>query len=145
MDKKRIFIVDDESGFTRLLKLTLEKTGGYLVKEENDGTNAWRAAREFKPDIIFLDIVMPKIDGGDVAQQIRSDPTPGPRAHYFPDGDCLAERDKQRDWRVSFPRQTGEPGRHHPVHPGASRSIGAHAGEIHLGDWDRFWRAEQSG
>jgi len=74
MDKKRIFIVDDESGFTRLLKLTLEKTGGYMVKEENDGTNAWRAAREFKPDIIFLDIVMPKIDGGDVAQQIRSDP-----------------------------------------------------------------------
>ena len=74
MDKKRIFIVDDESGFTRLLKLTLEKTGGYLVLEENDGTNAWRAAREFKPDMIFLDIVMPKIDGGDVAQQIRSDP-----------------------------------------------------------------------
>jgi CheY-like chemotaxis protein len=74
MNKKRIFIVDDESGFTRLLKLTLEKTGGYQVQEENDGTNAWRAAREFKPDIIFLDIVMPKIDGGDVAQQIRSDP-----------------------------------------------------------------------
>jgi CheY-like chemotaxis protein len=74
MDTKRIFIVDDESGFTRLLKLTLEKTGGFLVREENDGTNAWRAAREFKPDIIFLDIVMPKIDGGDVAQQIRSDP-----------------------------------------------------------------------
>ena len=75
MAKKRIFIVDDESGFTRLLKLTLEKTGGYTVLEENDGTNAWRAAREFKPDIIFLDIVMPKIDGGDVAQQIRSDPS----------------------------------------------------------------------
>jgi two-component system, OmpR family, response regulator len=75
MDKKRIFIVDDESGFTRLLKLTLEKTGDFQVREENDGTNAWRAAREFKPDIIFLDIVMPKIDGGDVAQQIRSDPS----------------------------------------------------------------------
>jgi CheY-like chemotaxis protein len=74
MNKKRIFIVDDESGFTRLLRLTLEKTGRYLVKEENDGTTAWLAAREFKPDIIFLDIVMPKIDGGDVAQQIRSDP-----------------------------------------------------------------------
>jgi CheY-like chemotaxis protein len=72
--KKRIFIVDDESGFTRLLKLTLEKTGRYLVREENDGTAAWLAAREFKPDIIFLDIVMPKIDGGDVAQKIRSDP-----------------------------------------------------------------------
>ena len=72
--KKRIFIVDDESGFTRLLKLTLEKTGRFTVREENDGTKAWLAAREFAPDIIFLDIVMPKIDGGDVAQQIRSDP-----------------------------------------------------------------------
>ncbi len=75
MTKKRIFIVDDESGFTRLIKLTLEKTGRYLVQEENDGTKAWLAAREFLPDIVFLDIVMPKIDGGDVARQIRSDPT----------------------------------------------------------------------
>ena len=72
--KKRVFIVDDESGFTHLLKLTLERTGRYLVKEENDGTKAWLAAREFAPDIIFLDVVMPKIDGGDVAQQISSDP-----------------------------------------------------------------------
>jgi two-component system OmpR family response regulator len=75
MSSKRVFIVDDESGFTRLLKLTLEKSGRYLVREENDGTQAWLAAREFKPDIIFLDVVMPKIDGGDVAQQIRSDPS----------------------------------------------------------------------
>jgi CheY-like chemotaxis protein len=74
MEKKRVFIVDDESGFTRLIKLTLEKSGQYVVREENDGTKAWLAAREFAPDIIFLDIVMPKIDGGDVAQQIRSDP-----------------------------------------------------------------------
>jgi len=74
MEKKRLFIVDDESGFTRLLKLTLEKSGRYQVLEENDGAKAWLKAREFKPDIIFLDIVMPKIDGGDVAQQIRSDP-----------------------------------------------------------------------
>jgi CheY-like chemotaxis protein len=74
MEKKRIFNVDDEAGFTRLLKLTLEKTGNFQVLEENDGTNAWLQARDFKPDIIFLDIVMPKIDGGEVAQQIRSDP-----------------------------------------------------------------------
>ena len=74
MKQQRILIIDDESGFTRLLKLTLERTGRYTVCEENDGTKAWLAARDFKPDIIFLDIVMPKIDGGDVAQQIRSDP-----------------------------------------------------------------------
>jgi two-component system, OmpR family, response regulator len=67
-------IIDDEPGFTRLLKLTLEKTGGFEVLEENNGTRAWMTAREFAPDIIFLDVVMPEIDGGDVAQQIRSDP-----------------------------------------------------------------------
>jgi CheY-like chemotaxis protein len=75
MKPKRILIVDDESGFTRLLKLTLEKTGDYLVQEENDGTRAHAAAREFKPDLILLDIVMPKIDGGDVASKIKADPS----------------------------------------------------------------------
>lgn len=66
--------MDDESGFTRLLKLTLEKTGNYKVREINDGTLALAAAREFKPDLMLLDIVMPKIDGGGVAQQIKADP-----------------------------------------------------------------------
>jgi CheY-like chemotaxis protein len=75
MDKKRILIVDDESGFTRLMKLTLERTGNYTVLEENDGTKALDAARQFRPDLILLDIVMPKIDGGDVARQLQADPT----------------------------------------------------------------------
>jgi CheY-like chemotaxis protein len=75
MNPKRVLVVDDESGFTRLMKLTLERSGDYVVREENDGTQAWLVARDFKPDIIFLDIVMPKIDGGDVAAQIRSDPS----------------------------------------------------------------------
>ena len=74
MNERRVMIIDDEPGFTRLLKLTLERTGRFEVLEENDGTKAWMAAREFNPDIIFLDVVMPEIDGGDVAQQIRSDP-----------------------------------------------------------------------
>jgi CheY-like chemotaxis protein len=74
MSEKRVLIIDDESGFTRLLKLTLQRTGRFEVLEENDGTKAWLTAREFAPDIIFLDVVMPQIDGGDVAQQIRSDP-----------------------------------------------------------------------
>lgn len=74
MEKKRILIVDDESGFTRLMKLTLERTGNYIVREQNDGTRALDTARDFRPDLILLDIVMPKIDGGDVARQIQADP-----------------------------------------------------------------------
>ena len=70
---RRILIVDDESGFTRLLKLTLEKTGKFLVQEVNAAEQAHAAARQFKPDVILLDIVMPKIDGGDVAAQMRGD------------------------------------------------------------------------
>lgn len=72
--KKRVLLVDDESGFTRLVKLTLERTGKFEVREENDGDRAWLTARDWKPDIIFLDVVMPKKDGGEVAQQVRSDP-----------------------------------------------------------------------
>jgi CheY-like chemotaxis protein len=71
---KRILIVDDEAGFTRLLKLTLEGTKRYIVREENDGSHALLTARMFKPDLILLDIVMPKMDGGDVARQIANDP-----------------------------------------------------------------------
>lgn len=71
---KRILIVDDEAGFTRLLKLTLEGTKRYIVKEENDGSQALATARLFRPELILLDIVMPKMDGGDVARQIGGDP-----------------------------------------------------------------------
>ena len=71
----RILVVDDEPGFTHLLKLTLENTGKFFVKEENDGTRALRTAREFNPDMILLDIVMPKVDGGDVAAKIKADPS----------------------------------------------------------------------
>jgi len=73
MNPKRILIVDDESGFTQLVKLNLEQTGRFIVKEENDGEKAHATAREFRPDLILLDIVMPKIDGGDVAALIRED------------------------------------------------------------------------
>lgn len=72
--KKKVLLIDDESGFTKLVKLTLERTGKYTVLEENDGEKAWLTARNWHPDIVFLDVVMPKVDGGEVAQQIRSDP-----------------------------------------------------------------------
>lgn len=71
---KRILIVDDEDGFTRLVRMTLESTGRYEVREENDGTQALASALEFRPDLIFLDVVMPDVDGGDVAAQLRRAP-----------------------------------------------------------------------
>jgi CheY-like chemotaxis protein len=73
MEKKRILIIDDEASFTRMVKLNLEKTGSFEVREENRATYAVAAAREFKPDLILLDVIMPAMDGGDVAAQIRTD------------------------------------------------------------------------
>ena len=70
MEKKRILVVDDEAGFTRLLKLALRT---YEIREENDPTRALQAALEFRPDLVLLDVIMPEVDGVALASRIRSD------------------------------------------------------------------------
>lgn len=72
MAKKRILLVDDEEHFCWMVKLNLEKTGKYEVRIETKGARALAAVREFKPDLIFLDIVMPDMDGGEIANQLGS-------------------------------------------------------------------------
>ncbi len=74
MDKKRVLLVDDEKSFTNLLKLNLEDTGHYEVRVENWAEDAYKAAREFKPNLILLDIIMPRMPGGNVAAQLKADP-----------------------------------------------------------------------
>jgi CheY-like chemotaxis protein len=71
--KRRILIVDDDSNSTHLVKILLERSGPYVVLEENDPTKADQTAHNFKPDLILLDIIMPKIDGGELATQIEAD------------------------------------------------------------------------
>jgi CheY-like chemotaxis protein len=73
MNKKRILIVDDEISFTRLLKLNLEQTNDYVVCVENRAENALTTAREFLPDLVLLDIMMPRMFGGDIAARLRAD------------------------------------------------------------------------
>src|SRR5207247_2593759 len=72
-EKKRILIIDDEASFARMVKLNLEKTGAFEVHVEHKAAYALPAAREFKPDLILLDVIMPAMDGGDVANQIKRD------------------------------------------------------------------------
>jgi CheY-like chemotaxis protein len=72
--KKRILVIDDEPDFTYMLKLSLESMGYYRVGVENEATRALRTAREFAPDLIVLDIMMPGLDGSEVAARIRTDP-----------------------------------------------------------------------
>ena len=70
----RILIIDNDRDTTHLVKVLLERTGDYLVLEEHDATKAYQSARDFRPDLILLDIVMPGTDGGEVAARIESDP-----------------------------------------------------------------------
>ena len=68
-----ILIIDDEVSFTRMVKMNLEKTGTFDVRVENRAAAALPAAREFRPDLVLLDVIMPNMDGGDVAKQIKRD------------------------------------------------------------------------
>ena len=69
--KPRILLVDDEESFTRVTQLTLTD---FDIQVENDSMRALPRAREFRPDLILLDVMMPNLDGGDVAAQIKDDP-----------------------------------------------------------------------
>jgi DNA-binding response OmpR family regulator len=71
--KKRILMVDDEPALTRMVKLNLERTGNYEVRTENQGRMAVPAAKEFKPDLILLDVMMPDMGGDEVSILLKED------------------------------------------------------------------------
>ena len=73
-EKACILIIDDNQDLTHSAKLALEKTGRYVVCEENDASKAHQTAQGVKPDLILLDIAMPGTDGGEVAARIQSNP-----------------------------------------------------------------------
>jgi DNA-binding response OmpR family regulator len=64
--------VDDEEMLLRLFKRTLESTGRYVVATEKNGALALHLAQNFKPQMIFIDISMPEIEGSALAHEIRS-------------------------------------------------------------------------
>ena len=68
----RALVVDDEATLTDLLQMAL-RYEGWEVKTAGDGQTALRIAREFKPDVVVLDIMLPDIDGLAVLQRLRAD------------------------------------------------------------------------
>jgi CheY-like chemotaxis protein len=73
-EKKRILVVDDQARDTRLMKLYLERTNDYMVREENNARAATSAAEEFQPHLILLDVMMPGMDGGELAACFQANP-----------------------------------------------------------------------
>jgi len=71
---KRLLLVDDEPGFTSLLKVALERTGHYEVETCNDSGIALQRAAEFRPDAIVLDLIMPGLDGSELHNELKKAP-----------------------------------------------------------------------
>lgn len=67
---QKVLVVDDEEAILELLKYNLEKSG-YDVKTASDGAKAVEIARKFTPDLVLLDIMMPKMDGVETCRQLR--------------------------------------------------------------------------
>jgi DNA-binding response OmpR family regulator len=70
----KILVVDDEPSIVRPLTFILKKKG-YEVMTASNGEEGLHVAREQKPDLVFLDVMMPKKNGYEVCQEIKNDPT----------------------------------------------------------------------
>lgn len=67
----KILVVDDEDNIRELLKFSLEKNG-FVVKEASDGEQALMVLSNYIPDLIILDLMLPKIDGLEICRRIKS-------------------------------------------------------------------------
>ena len=72
-DDVRILFVEDDALVAQMYRLKLE-LDGYSVEIAGDGVAALEQARSMRPDIIFLDIRLPKLDGLSVLERLRADP-----------------------------------------------------------------------
>jgi DNA-binding response OmpR family regulator len=70
---KKVLIADDEPNIVVSLEFLMRQRG-YDVRVVSDGAEALKAVDEFRPDLILLDVMMPRISGYDVCQKVRENP-----------------------------------------------------------------------
>jgi DNA-binding response OmpR family regulator len=70
---KKLLIVDDEDGVRALVRMTLD-SGVYEIFEASEGFEALDLAREQRPDLVLLDVMLPDLSGMDVCRKIKDDP-----------------------------------------------------------------------
>lgn len=70
---KKLLIIDDEPGVRALVRMTLDVTWVEIL-EAADGEEGIAMAREHRPDIVLLDVMMPNLNGFDVCKALKSDP-----------------------------------------------------------------------
>jgi DNA-binding response OmpR family regulator len=70
---KKVLIADDEPNIVVSLEFLMRQRG-YDVRVVSDGAEALKAIDDFRPDLILLDVMMPRVSGYDVCQKVRENP-----------------------------------------------------------------------
>jgi two-component system, OmpR family, response regulator len=73
--KKKMLIVDDDQDLVELMSDTFDRDGRFEIRTANNGFDAGMQVKEFRPDIVILDVMLPDINGREVCQRVRSDKT----------------------------------------------------------------------
>jgi excisionase family DNA binding protein len=73
--KRKVLIVDDDQELVELINDVLEKDGRFEVRTVNNGFDAGMMVKEYHPDLIVLDVMLPDINGKEVCQRVRGDKT----------------------------------------------------------------------
>ena len=73
--KKKLLIVDDDQDLVDLMRDTFERDGRFDIRTANNGFDAGMQVKEFRPDLVVLDVMLPDINGREVCQRVRSDRT----------------------------------------------------------------------
>jgi DNA-binding response OmpR family regulator len=69
-----VVVIDDDADLRRLIKLTMEFTAGWQVHLAANGAEGLALARQVRPDVVVVDLMMPELDGFEVCRRLRADP-----------------------------------------------------------------------
>jgi excisionase family DNA binding protein len=97
--KRKILVVDDDAELVELITDVLDKDGRFEVRSVNNGFDAGMMVKEYHPDLIVLDVMLPDINGKEVCQRVRTDPTMDDVKIICISG--MVEQDKIEDLRAS--------------------------------------------
>jgi excisionase family DNA binding protein len=71
--KRKVLIVDDDEELVELIKDAFERDGRFDIRTANNGFDAGMLVKEFRPDLVILDVMLPDINGREVCVRVRSD------------------------------------------------------------------------
>jgi excisionase family DNA binding protein len=97
--KRKILVVDDDLELVELITDVLDKDGRFEVRSVNNGFDAGMMVKEYHPDLLVLDVMLPDINGKEVCQRVRSDATMDDVKIICISG--MVEQDKIEDLRAS--------------------------------------------